>query len=129
MVLLRIKVKFLFKFGIKIGYAMELMKKISGYISFLIAVGMLTTSIFAPIADNLRERSTVPGIIGLLIFSPMLYFVYKSKFWEPSTSSKPILKLDTDLEVLKKEIEKEELLKKLSALEKELNKQPPTLNG
>ena len=119
----------MFRFGIKIGYAMELMKKISGYISFLIAVGMLTTSIIAPITDNLRERSTVPGIIGLLIFSPMLYFVYKSKFWEPSTSSKPILKLDTDLEVLKKEIEKEELLKKLSALEKELNKQPPTLNG
>ena len=98
------------------------LKKISGFITFLAAViaffGVIIFWIFAA-SNNLRPSEFFKG---LAIFIPsiiVLLFVNQTKFWRDNLKPKKLKDLETEINIIKKQIEKKELFLKLNSIKKD----------
>lgn len=67
-----------------------------------------------------HETTITLGLIIMPTSFVFIFFTYNSKFWVEELTTKGSNNLDLEIEVMKKKIEKEELLAKLEELEKEI---------
>lgn len=93
------------------------MKKITGGITFSIGVFLLTFSGYILIFDTPLNGKERLGFLAFFLFGiSITHYTYSTKFWTQKRSV--IQSLDKETEIIKKKIEKGELLAKLENLEK-----------
>jgi len=101
------------------------MKKVFGIIHFISLVGGIIFCIYIIIWDYSRlqdyeslsdAKDIPPSIIFIVLLSIGIYYVVATKFG--AAKSKLLEDLDKENEIIKKQIEKKELLSKLESLEK-----------
>ncbi len=95
------------------------MKKITGAITFLAAITGLIFLIYILFEENIfREAEGGFAWIGFFLLAlSVIHYTVSNKFW---TSKLTLLEsLDRETEIIKKQIEKRELLTKLEKLEKQ----------
>ena len=94
------------------------MKKITGALTFLAAIAGLILLIFILFEDNVFRRADEGfAWIGLFLLAlSVIHYTVSTKFW---TSKLTLLEsLDRETEIIRKQIERRELLTKLESLEK-----------
>lgn len=101
------------------------MKKVFGIVHFISLVGGIIFCIYVIIWDysRLQEYETLsdakdiaPALLFIALLSIGIYYVIATKFG--TAKSKLLEDLDKENEIIKKQIEKKELLSKLESLEK-----------
>lgn len=94
---------------------MEGLKKICGFITILTSIACFIVAIVVLFTEVRYSDEFVLTFAAILISTSIFYFSFSTKFW--NTKPKPIKDLDNELEIIKKNIEKKELLNKLKLLE------------
>ncbi len=93
------------------------MKKVTGAIIFIAAIISFFALIFVLFKEELYEDEEIFPWFGALIIScAAIHYTISTKFWNTKLSI--LESLDRETEIIKKQIEKKELLAKLESLEK-----------
>ena len=97
---------------------MEGLKKICGFITILTSIAVFLVAMVVLFTEARRAEDFIATFAAILISISVFYFSFTTKFWNTNTKSKPIIDLDNELEIIKKQIEKKELRNKLDLVEK-----------
>jgi len=95
---------------------------VSGYLIFLTSIpsiiGAVIFLVFSFFFGNLHNDQAFGSSSTLLIGTIVFFFVYSTRFWKQGQKPKQLRDIDNEIEIIKKQIEKNKLLLKYNSIRK-----------